>query len=525
MGRSASLFVVWLATTPALAAQAGTTLWRPEERVVISDMSRVDALAASEDLLYAATSGGLGVYDLRFRRWELPVTRLDGYPPERVTVALADPADRSVWLGTERAVVHYVPELQRFDRVSAPGPVHALMFDRDDPFGALYVGGRFGWRRLPRGALGLFQAMGLPPAGRRRRSIGVEEALARMPFVEARGPLALTDERMRRYRYTAAALVPVSDDAFFGTDGRGVVRVDGATTEMEWLPFGLLDGSVGAVIAVPEGVWVGTGIGALRVGLTFVAQSVDRYLYEEGPGVTGFRFRDVRDLTGRHREIWLATDQGVVRVEPGGRAETAFTGFGAGMGETFALAQGSAGVWVGTRRGLAFVSDEGEAHRVDDRVQDPIYALVASRDTVWVGGERGLGLSWMGSREIVRTDDMVATFALQDPIVALTLIADTLVAVTPERIAWRAPGSEWVVERVLRGDLGQLTAVAPEAGGVWIGGVLGVAFYRFTGRQLLVFNRPGDVPGPVRDLAVDRRYLWVATEQGLVRFLKETLVP
>lgn len=521
--------VVWclvcLAATPALTAQTGTNLWRPDERVVITDFSRVRALAASDEALYAATDGGLGIYDLRFHRWELPVTRLDGYPLERVLAAAADPLDRSVWLGTERAVVHYEPALQRFERVTAPGPVRTLAFDRDDPFGQIYVGGGFGWRTLPRGGIMLQTAMRPPPQGRLVGSVTVEEALRRMPYAEARSAFALTDERMRQYRYTAAAFQPLTGDGFFGTNGHGVMRIDASTTQTDWLPFGLLDASVGAVVSVPEGVWVGSGPGAQRVGFTFVAQTVGDYRYDEGPRATGFRFRAIRDVVARDRSIWAATDRGVVRVEPGSGSEMVFDGFGTGMSETYALAQGSEGVWVGTRGGLAFVPDSGGAYQVDTRVVDPIYALVATRDTVWVGGALGLGLSWAGATEIVVTEDVANTFALHDPIVAITLSADTLVAATPERIAWRAPGATWVVERVLTGDLGQLTALAPERGGVWIGGAAGVAFYDFTGRAFRVFSRPGDVPGPVHDLAVDRQYLWAATEQGLVRFRKDALVP
>jgi len=514
-----------LVAAPALGAQSGTSLWRPDERVVITDFSRVNALAAGEDALFVATDGGLGTYDLRFHRWEMPVTRIDGYPYEQVIAALADPVDRSVWLGTAQAVVHYQPDLEQFERVSAPGAVTTLMFDRDDPFGQIYVGGPFGWRVLRRGGILLETTPGPPPPGRRVSTVTVEEALRRMPYAEARSAFTLTDERMRQYRYTAAAFQPITGNGFFGTDGHGVVEIDAGTTETAWLPFGLLDASAGAVLSVPEGVWVGSGTGAGRVGLTFVSQALDDYRYDEGPRATGFRFRAIRDLAARDHAIWAATDRGVVRIEPGRGSEVVFDGFGRGMAETYALAQASSGVWVGTSAGLAFISDSGEVRQVDTRVVDPIYALVATQDTVWVGGALGLGVSWAGSAEIGVTEDVASTFALRDPIIALTLSADTLVAATPERIAWRAPGDSWVVERVLTGDLGRITSLAPERGGVWIGGATGVAFYYFAGRAFRVFNRAGDVPEAVNDLAVDREYLWAATEQGLVRFRKDALVP
>jgi ligand-binding sensor domain-containing protein len=37
--------------------------------------------------------------------------------------------------------------------------------------------------------------------------------------------------------------------------------------------------------------------------------------------------------------------------------------------------------------------------------------------------------------------------------------------------------------------------------------------------------RDGDLPGPANDLAVDRDYLWVATENGLVRFRLDAIRP
>ena len=37
--------------------------------------------------------------------------------------------------------------------------------------------------------------------------------------------------------------------------------------------------------------------------------------------------------------------------------------------------------------------------------------------------------------------------------------------------------------------------------------------------------RDGDLPGPANDLTVDRDHLWVATEDGLVRFRLDAIRP
>ena len=71
-----------------------------------------------------------------------------------------------------------------------------------------------------------------------------------------------------------------------------------------------------------------------------------------------------------------------------------------------------------------------------------------------------------------------------------------------------------------RATLGPLSAAAGDrpAGGVWLAGTIGVAWWDIartarTGRCSV----PGDLPGPVRDVAVAAPWVWVATDSGAVR--------
>jgi len=149
------------------------------------------------------------------------------------------------------------------------------------------------------------------------------------------------------------------------------------------------------------------------------------------------------------------------------------------------------------------------------------------RESVWVGTVGGLGLLAPGENSVAVPPDVAAQPALRAPIVALTLLEDTLVAVTPEQLGWRDPASgRWTVLRT-RAELGRVTALAPDVpspaggGGIWIAGTNGLGFWdigRATFRMLTV---PLDVPAPVRDVAVDALYVWVATDSGLVRFARD----
>jgi len=120
--------------------------------VVISDFSHVQAVAAGPSVVYAATTEGLIVYDRRFKRWDLPVTRQDGLPDAPVRLSLTDPADESLWLATDAGLAHYSRQLHQVD-VLPGGPVSDLMFDRDDPIRGLFVRTDRGWEMLGRGQM------------------------------------------------------------------------------------------------------------------------------------------------------------------------------------------------------------------------------------------------------------------------------------------------------------------------------------------------------------------------------------
>jgi len=61
-----------------------TRLWQPDDRTVISDLTVVTAVAATRNLVYAATASGLAVYDRAFRTWKETIGPIDGLPLARV---------------------------------------------------------------------------------------------------------------------------------------------------------------------------------------------------------------------------------------------------------------------------------------------------------------------------------------------------------------------------------------------------------------------------------------------------------
>ena len=162
-GLAVGVLIGLLTARPPDRLTAQSRFWRPDERVLISDFSVVTAVAASPWLIYAATPHGLAIYDRRSHQWQPPVTGLDGYPPARARVALADPVGNAVWLGTDIGWSRYDFDLHEWTQGSVPGGVTGLALDAQDPASGVFVQSAGGWAFLPRGAMMPMPGRALPP--------------------------------------------------------------------------------------------------------------------------------------------------------------------------------------------------------------------------------------------------------------------------------------------------------------------------------------------------------------------------
>jgi ligand-binding sensor domain-containing protein len=502
----------------ALLAWLQSGRWAPDERVLISDFSHINAVAASPFTLFAATPRGLLVYDRLARRWSLPVTTLDGYPRALVGVALADATDDAVWLGTSDGWARYDARLRQWQSGPVAGGVVDLALDPRDAAGGVYLRGAIGgWSHLPRGGLIPFGGR-QPPVGA-LRPLEVRMALAQAPQADALRALLLTDARLRSYQFTAAARSPDQSDLFLGTNGLGVIRVDAFGAGWDALAFGLPAIGAAALAAAPDGIWVGAvpRVGE-REGLAWVGEDLGATRWLEGSGARGLGFREARRLVARPGRLWVVTERGVSRLDPGTDGVVDVP-----VADATSLAPAPDGVWVGTRRGLVLVSDSGRVVSLGAPAGDGVLSLCPAGDSVWVGTAAGLALLAPGLSAPRVPAELLGAPGLSAPIVALARLRDTLVAATPDQLAWRAPSGRWTLLRP-GADLGRLTTLTADRDGVWVGGAHGLAFWRVGAGTFRALRVPADLPAGVRDVAVAAPYLWVATDSGLVRFHREAAI-
>ncbi len=512
-----------LCLAPPTAAQSFTRDWRPEERTVIGDFSRVTAIATSLDRVYIASQSAVLIWNPQFRRWEGSFD-----PPEpsllgRVFTGLADPLDNSLWLARPDGWVHYRPDLQLWDQGTVPDGVVGIAFDQDNPGAGLYIRTRQGWQLLPRGG-----AIPLPSAAPARpvAPASVAQAIRGNPALQANAAAILSDNRLRNLRYTAAARAFDNRGWYLGTSGIGALYADDSAALPERLGFGLPSELVGAVFSWPGGVWAGTNRTPLAdASLTFVASDLAEFHSFPGPSAVGTPFDRVGDLAGQGKSIWAATDRGVARVNPAdGRVELVGESRGLPDSRVYSIVSRAGRITVGTARGIARIGDSLEVDRIAPAYNDAAYAVFPAGDSTWVGTPSGVRLALPGLADLVRPEGMSSP-TLQTPVIDLATLGDTLVALTRDGLLWRDPKTRrWALGPNISALLGRLRRFVPDGPGFWVAGDQALGYARLNTPPVRPL-RGGDLPGAINDLAVDSNHLWVATARGLVRFRLSDIRP
>ena len=506
-----------------LRAQLPSRDWRPEDRTVIGDFSRITAIAAALDRVYAASPSQVLLWNPQFHQWQGPYDPPDPQLLTRVFGALVDPFDNSLWLaGTDRWV-HFQPELQLWDQGLVPGGIQTIAFDAEDPTAGLFLRTRQGWLLLPRG--GISPSPSRSPA-RPVSPARVDDVLRSNPSIQANAAQILIDPRLNVARFTAAARSFDNLGWYLGTSGVGLVYIPDGAVIPERLTFGLRSPVAGAVFRWPDGVWTATDrTPQAEPSLTFVASDLKEFRSLQGLPASGLPFTQVRRLAGQGSVLWAASDRGLVRIPTdGGRIDLLDEARGLPDGVVYAVVSRQGRITVGTRRGVARVDDSLRITRIAPRFADAAIAVFPAGDSVWVGTRRGLLLALPGQEDVVRPAAL-ASPSLQGSIVSLASLGDTVVALTRDQLLWRDPRTgQWTLGPNLSALLGGLVSFVADGPGFWVAGERAVGFARL-GTPPVRPLREGDLPARANDLTVDGDYLWIATDAGLVRFRLDAIRP
>ncbi len=499
-------------------AQAQTRDWSPEDRAIIGDFTRITAVAAGTDRVFAASPTAVIAWDPLAHRWQGPWQPRDPSLLSDVVLAFADPLDGGLWLVRRGGWLRFDPGIQLWEQGTVPGAVLDAALDQDAPGSGLFLRTGAGWFTASRGG-GAFPS-GAP--GHPLRAATLDQAMRSNPAIQASSASLLFGSRLRNVRYTAVARAQgfTGIGWYLGTSGAGLVYLADGAGLPERLPYGLPSAVVAAVYAGTGGVWAVTERTSIAdPGLTFVGTGLGEFRSLQGPRATGLPFTQARRVVGMESDLWLATDGGVIRLSAKTEdSERYDEGRGLPDSRVLSLAQRRGRLVAGTVHGIAEYADSTGFHRLAPGFSDAAYAVALSGDTTWVGTRIGLFAALPGEPDLMQPDALRESASLQAPVVALTWRADTLVALLEDRLLWRNPGTgRFSLGPLLGSTLGRLHTVVNGARGLYIAGDRGVGLAGIATPLRRPLTTPGDLPGQVTDIAVDDTFLWVATLNGLVR--------
>ncbi|MBK9693635.1 MAG: hypothetical protein IPO73_18450 [Gemmatimonadetes bacterium] len=496
--------------------------WAPADRAVIGELGRINALASSRDRVYVVSPAGILEFDPQSRRWNGPWQPPGDGLLAGVTGALADPLDGSLWMVLPSGWIRFDPGIQSWEDGTVPGRVTDAALDALLPASGLFLRTSGGWYVAQRGGFATSSAAPQRPV----RITTAEQVLRTVPAIQASAAALRVEGRLRDVRLTAAARADgfLGLGWFLGTDGVGLLYYADGAGLPERFPLGLPAARVEALFPGNGGVWAVTPRTARAdPALTFVASDLGQFRSFQGPTARGLPFTEARRMVGRGSELWLATGNGLVRINPRDEDARVFDeARGLPDARVLDLAQRRGRIAVGTLHGVARWDDSTGLRTLAPEFTGAAAAVELSGDTVWVGTDRGLFAALPEQPDLLQPEALQDGLSLQAPVVDLAWRSDTLVALTRDRLLWRDPGTgRYSAGPLLGAGLGQLHTVVNGAGGLYVAGERGVGFATLATPLRRALATPGDLPGRVYDLAVDDDYLWVATEAGLVRFRRD----
>lgn len=522
------------AGVPAASAQVVAGAWRMDERVVITDFQRVTALARSPDRLFIATEGGLAVLRDAFGRWELPITREDGYPDSQVLALGWDRRDATLWLSTrDGRLIQLDPDGGRWlDSYSVRGAVDRIVVPSSDPSRLfLRTGGRWTvfdpFTRMTEGVSGAaVQAAIQADFDLRDRA-----ALLNDPSWDA-AQAVLGRRDSRRYEVTDVMPSAAAPGEFWvATYGGFLERYDSFSGAVEPIDYGIV-GTGAAAVDVDrrrERLWLAPRQATDRYGVAATDPALQDWTVWAG-AVGGFEHRGapdgpVRAWLSTEGAVWAGGDRGLHRYD-GERWRDQTLGSRSGVAPVTALAEAdgdSGGVWVGTGRGLLRVPAAGAP---PDRLllpNEPIRALAVHGGALWIGTD--LGLLRLGLESEAETEPVAAAGPPPGGVGALASDGSRLVAGVGRDIWVLGGDAGWTRPGPFGALSAPVSAIAAADGIVWIGTNEELVAWETRSDRLTTYTfAAGDLPTgrrgerAVLDLAVGLDgAVWVATPAGAVR--------
>lgn len=455
----------------------------PGDWVTYTNCRYVNNIARGFNAVYFGTRGGILRYDIFADKWLDPITVSDGLPSNIIRQLAVDRITDEIWVETSRGGSYFNPTWQEWrDNLSFPQ-------DKVQPAGIRVSD-------LP----SLFPSEG---------------------YTYMLGG-TLMDHNLMEYPITRL----FRDDAdvvWMGIWGVGAAKGDLRRLDLKIMSFGPYDDDIAFLDRDGEDFWFLGGSNGMPGTITHYDRSLDRWEYFEPKREDGIVSDFFSALAHDERNVWIGTDQGLVRMDKRTSRFQSYTQFEGIYGEqVIALLPIKNNLLIGTDRGVSvfdLARDSIYSANSPDMRGRPIYAFAIRDRSIYAGTENGvITLDW-GASQWRRLSP--STSFLTGAVYDLQVVDSILFTAGDDGVAVinLNDGSERIYDCNTRFRNAELTALLVHNGILWVGGSSGLFrlnprtgnWYRYTTSDGLASQR-------VTGLVGDGEYIWIGTDQGATRF-------
>jgi ligand-binding sensor domain-containing protein len=278
-----------------------------------------------------------------------------------------------------------------------------------------------------------------------------------------------------------------------------------------------------AIYVGGQSVWMGGINSGERQGFTRASTYLDEWSGVERRDDSRIRSTELWDVTEWKNEIWFATNDGLLSFdEKKGRWSRTDVSDNLYASEIRALLSTDSVLWVGTVRGLCYVSPSGEIYRI----QNPgielsgVTDLAALGDTLYVATPNGLFKGSTKSREFSFTN--LDPGMLNAPVLELSVASGELWLATSDGVARynssTATSKSWLTTDFLKGA--RPSCVLATETHAWVG-TESSGFFRYrkdTGEWIRYTTEDGLLDNHIQVIRQSGDDLLIGTPTGLTRF-------
>ncbi len=523
--------------------------YRPGDWITISGTRHTTSIAVGYKTAFIGTTGGILRYDFIKKQFDYPLTTSNGLLDNNVKVVALDRQNDFLWVATENGLQYYNPAAQQFATVTnfqigigLDEEIHSIGFETGKVWLQTNKGylssanSLFGFVRedLPETAVVLWFGLRAIPRGSIPHIFTDQESGFQFDDYEK----VFTDNEFRRFPLTYYVYDHLGN-LWIGTNGAGAWKANSISFLAEPLSYGLATENVSAMDFDDITIWLGGSRkdfpndpnNPVQNGITEWDQEKDKFRYYDSGFRSGLRLNIVNCLIIDKSNIWIGTDEGLVRKI---KSMDYWTTYGAYSGlyhpSVLSVAVDGKTLYIGTQQGLNTAKPKEKDYliskvEIPELFNIPIFKLLVSGNKLWMGTGNGI-------YSLSLDNTLLSHFNAVGFSVHSRIFLDQQVRGITEDSSYIYFASELSVVRYRKATAtweslpintqylqpGINDAVCDEQN-LWIATNSGVLRYIKTKQKWLYYGTQDGLAGEiVKKILIDGDYVWFGTNKGLTQF-------